>query len=759
MAFRTPRREAANYETHLAAGHASFLLGQPDAAIAELTAAIELALYSMKKHTSRYRLARVSHAAKHPTALSLFQSVIADTFSTCSAWRFCLGLMVCLWAASLQANPLGPWQWRNPLPNGTRLTAGAYGAGVFVAVGSTGLVMTSPDGTSWLTQYLGNPGGNCTFMAVTYAAGQFLASAMLTNSVYGVVSVVLASPDGTNWNGQLLVNEVLSGFAYGNDTFVAVRYSSGLRWSTDGMTWGWPSANINRHFKGVAFGTNQFVAVGDGGVIATSSDGNVWTSQRSGTTLNLTAITFASNRFVAVGQTGIILTSTDAINWTAQPNPSWDGLSDLQTVSYGNGQFVAGGGTRGNASQPPDGGIVTSPDGVHWTSRTVPRTFQLNGIVFATNRFLAFGERGTIAYSDNAVTWTSVTSGPTDTLCGIASGKGLLVAVGGYFYGGYGYAVLSSPDGLTWSRRASTSDFLLMGVTYGNNQFVAVGPGGLVVTSPDGNNWTKRSPGTDDDLHGVAYGLGQFVAVGQDGHIWGSTDGVRWSARLSGAGQMLNCVTYGNGLFVASGWRGTVFTSPDSTNWTSQHSGTTNDLNGIACGTNGFVAVGNSGGVFWSPDGTNWSSKPPELNPYLQSMRSVAYVNGTYVVVGDQGTVITSPDGLTWNTPILTTDNNLFGITPWQRGFIAVGQDGAILQSSEITILPPRLGPIVLLANGQAQVTVTAAAGQSYFIQGSSDLINWVTFTNLTLTNATGWFLDPDAPGFRARFYRAGASF
>lgn len=249
------------------------------------------------------------------------------------------------------------------------------------------------------------------------------------------------------------------------------------------------------------------------------------------------------------------------------------------------------------------------------------------------------------------------------------------------------------------------------------------------------------------------FGTNLFVAVGQDGDTRTSTNGLNWVARVSPAQAMLNGITYGNGLFVAVGWNGAIVTSPDGTNWASQYSGTTTDFNGVGCGTNGFVAVGDFGLVIWSPDGTNWGSKPFSLFAYYQAMRSVAYANGNYVVVGDQGTVITSPDGITWNTPTYAADNDFYGVVPAFGGFTAVGKDGVVLQSSE-SIVPPKLGPIELLARGAALVTVTAAAGQTNSIQASTDLVNWLTFTNLVLTNVVGQFVDPSAPGFPRRFYR-----
>jgi hypothetical protein len=59
----------------------------------------------------------------------------------------------------------------------------------------------------------------------------------------------------------------------------------------------------------------------------------------------------------------------------------------------------------------------------------------------------------------------------------------------------------------------------LEGVAYGNGLFVAVGDGGTILTSRDGVSWTRRTSGTSNQLEGVAYGNGTFVAVGWYGTI------------------------------------------------------------------------------------------------------------------------------------------------------------------------------------------------------------------------------------------------
>uniref|UniRef100_UPI001FE1A936 choice-of-anchor U domain-containing protein n=1 Tax=Thermus islandicus TaxID=540988 RepID=UPI001FE1A936 len=86
---------------------------------------------------------------------------------------------------------------------------------------------------------------------------------------------------------------------------------------------------------------------------------------------------------------------------------------------------------------------------------------------------------------------------------------------------------VSAPAGIAWTLRTS-GGHSLYDVTYGNGLFVAVGSPGAILTSPDGQSWTARKSGTTNQLNGVTYGNGTFVAVGEGGTILTSTDGVTW---------------------------------------------------------------------------------------------------------------------------------------------------------------------------------------------------------------------------------------
>jgi RHS repeat-associated protein len=115
-----------------------------------------------------------------------------------------------------------------------------------------------------------------------------------------------------------------------------------------------------------------------------------------------------------------------------------------------------------------------------------------------------------------------------------------------------------------------------------------------VYTSPYGDDWYQRSSVTSKNLRGVTYGDNQFVAVGENGVILTSLDGYKWTSRTSSINVDLLEAAYGNGVYAVVGNNGKILTSEDLAKWTRRSSGLRNDLSGAAFGNSRFVVVGDS---------------------------------------------------------------------------------------------------------------------------------------------------------------------
>jgi hypothetical protein len=96
--------------------------------------------------------------------------------------------------------------------------------------------------------------------------------------------------------------------------------------------------------------------------------------------------------------------------------------------------------------------------------------------------------------------------------------------------------VITSPDGIKWTM--TKVDDQLNGLTFGNGVFAAISPQGRtstgllqggMITSSEGITWTRRDTGTKTFYDAVFFCNDRFVALGSDGTISASPDGVNWS--------------------------------------------------------------------------------------------------------------------------------------------------------------------------------------------------------------------------------------
>src|SRR5207249_265835 len=103
-----------------------------------------------------------------------------------------------------------------------------------------------------------------------------------------------------------------------------------------------------------------------------------------------------------------------------------------------------------------------------WQPRVSGITNNLWSVAYAANQWVAVGEQGTIVTSPDGVAWTSRSSGfPTRWLVGVGYGAGTWVVVG------ENGLILTSTDAIAWTPRKTTGT-RINAVAYGNGTFVAV---------------------------------------------------------------------------------------------------------------------------------------------------------------------------------------------------------------------------------------------------------------------------------------------
>ena len=266
---------------------------------------------------------------------------------------------------------------------------------------------------------------------------------------------------------------------------------------------------------------------------------NVWRS-----------IIYGNNLFVAVGDAGAIMTSPDGINWTSGANIA----GEWKSITYGNGLFVAVASNGANK-------IMTSPDGVTWTTRTPPSPDDSTwkSVVYGNALFVAVADSGThrVMTSPDGITWTARTAAQVNQWQSVAFGKGTFVAVADSGTN----RVMTSTNGITWvSSPVLLNNYLFTSITYGNGSFVACSNNGTSIMSStnNGNTWTFYVlPNSTESQISISYGNNLFVLTsGTTSYkILTSSDGINWRQSFVSNEIALTGSAYSNTnkLFVAVG--------------------------------------------------------------------------------------------------------------------------------------------------------------------------------------------------------------
>lgn len=281
-----------------------------------------------------------------------------------------------------------------------------------------------------------------------------------------------------------------------------------------------------------------WVAVGERGTILNSQDGIDWVEVDNSNGETLHGLAFdGQGSWVASGQSGVVLLSADAQNWSLQSSGNEDALWGS---GYEGGQWIVTGG---------NGRIITSPDGIAWTSVDGRFAFTLFDIAYnGSTLFAIAGDSGLAARiltSPDAVAWTQKPPTPPNPegLYGITYGDSQWVTVGDR-----GTILTSSdPVSRSWDEQSSETVVDLRDIVYNDSDlYVVVGREGTILTSTDALTWTPRVSGTTFDLWGIAYdGSGQYIAVGEEGVILSSADGLSWAAENTPTFRLLYDVASG----------------------------------------------------------------------------------------------------------------------------------------------------------------------------------------------------------------------
>jgi hypothetical protein len=628
----------------------------------------------------------------------------------------------------------------------------AFGNRAYVAVGDNGTILYSTDSVTWIPQLSGTTNR---LNGIIYGANGFVA--------VGDASTILTSTDGFTWiRSASPVSNKLSAVTYGVGRYVAVGSSGIIVTSTNGVSWSSINTGAPYNFNGVGFpqGSHEiFILVGDSGTIMTSTDGLAWTLRFSGTFARLNAVSLtpslngSSFLMVAAGDSGTLETSSDGVNWTVVNSGT---SANLLAVANDNLH------TSALFNVPPrfgvvgEGGVLLTGSGSTWNSRMSGTSTNLNGILYARGNFLVVGDSGLI---EAAIPWLPRNPGTAQPLSSVVFCNGSFLAVGGSGTGpgDSSSIILRSTNGRDWTTVYTGAEYLLSGIVYGTNGYLADDSSGIVLTSSSGLNWNSHAISAPNTTFTgvVASGNGVYLVAGwmfanyppfQETPVaYRSSDGLSWAGPFT-LNHDASGITFAKNMFVAVSGSAVIDTSPDGINWTTRASPVV-ALSAVGFWNGLFVGVG-GGGVVTSSDGTNWTR--------------VSSVSAATIACGDQGFVAlypnlaltdlsTSPDGTNW------TIRGFDGPT----GGVAFGNGSYVLVGNGISQIVPTNSQAMPLLSGQFtdpgfKLSVIAQPSYTYRVQISTNLeaTSWSNVFTFTSTQAVTSFIDTNAMNSPFGFYR-----
>jgi len=563
---------------------------------------------------------------------------------------------------------------------------------VIVAAGKDGseaVLCTTTDGVTWTEVKRITGSNDSAFSRVVYSATGDGSGGPLWVAVgkKGYNSGLLCtSPDGTTWTEVSVPLAISSGYARkygftglirGGTKWVAVGYDY-LFTSENGSTWTKRTIPADTHPIDVAYkatSTAYFTVVTDGSTVSypsninhrimTSPDGATWTRVEADTFTSqyeMLSIVYdtSSSKWVAMssllGTTGAYV-SSDATTWTAITGYSSNYQKDTRVVF----NATAGYSVIFSNAEPDDYGsstVMAKLSGTTLSAGTGYGYDDCGGVGYVDNKWMRVGYAAQTYISTNGTTWRPVFSTSSTYLRAAtdvtATGYAGLAAFGkaGWMTRSTNYTTfLNSATGLDSSKDVYACYFGL--VAAGIYKFVVAGKDGLLGVSGTGTSWSEKTSAATDDFYGLTRGMSgtdyMLVAVGEGGIIYTSIDqGANWVSQTSGVATDLNAVAWnGTNLFVAVGTGGVILSSPDGVTWTSRTSGTTQELRAVVWGgtTGKWVVLGDAIALY-STNGTSWSTSATTLTSILFNCVCTDATN--YLAVGDDGELWSSANGTTW---------------------------------------------------------------------------------------------------------------
>ena len=162
---------------------------------------------------------------------------------------------------------------------------------------------------------------------------------------------------------------------------------------------------------------------------------------------------------------------------------------------------------------------------------------------------------------------------------------------------------------------------------------------------------------------------------------------------------------------------------------------------------------------------TSWSGTPmqqvalPGVGTGWHTLK-LTFIANQIQVYYDSVLMITALDNGFDNTPAYLSGGisaDLWTLTSaFNMSVDDVSVDGAVAQAAPGAVLPgsAKIESLIISQDGQVHLTLRASAGQSYVVQGSTDLESWDDLGAVQMPGELAEFVDVNATNYQSRYYR-----
>lgn len=632
-----------------------------------------------------------------------------------------VGLLV---IGSLTAVPVAAqtceWRWVHPNPPRVDLLDVAGTSSGLVAVGRSGVVSRTVDGSTWES---GDAGSEGDLTAVAVGAGRWVAVGD---------GRVIASVDGLEW-ATVFTDESMrfSGVAFTLNRFLAASVAEaggGVLTSDRGDEWQVMDVPWSGRTEAIAGSSQRAVAL-SGDELFQSLDGLGWelldrAPARFEAYLGDSPLVRRS--LVVVDEVTLLADLNQIVRWQADGPPEivfefvsscapWSGITSIAAEP---GVMIA---TAREACPPllePTASVYTSLDqgrtwslalgdsGQAWTASA--RGAGVSCVVGASGDFMVGSQAGD---------WTCLPGSCSSDACQdvlfdlVETAEERSMAVGGVgpcdmdVKRQTGSTVAVSANTVDWTVAELAAPETMTGVAYGDGRVVATASDWIGVTENEGADWTGFSDGASALYSGVAWNGEEFLVVGDQGTAWISGDGYTWNPAVTGVTERLRGVAVVSDEFWVFGDNGFVSSSRAGTRWTRRPVPTASSIRGVAESEDGvLIAVGAEGTVVVRAGDGPWSVPFTGLHGDV-ILRDVVFRGGRAVAVGGtsdgRALVIASDDHTRWTRWELPWPE-LAGVLSVSQGLVASGSGRALLQA-------PCLGQLIAFARTESRVQLNTS--------------------------------------------------